>query len=127
MTQSTNLAKVSSYRSSPRTKQTKKGFGLKLGSPLRNHWLDRETKEVLLDLEGGPQGIRVRLRGGFWNKCAEFMADEVYDWILAQGLAMPWPYGQPHHFMMERLSATHFYVRRLTAVRVEGGLVKAVA
>lgn len=103
-----NRAEVTSYRKSKSSNPTRKGFGLMLGCSLRDRWVTKDAKEIVLDLEGGPQGIRVRLRDGFWNKCPEFLADEVYDWIIGQGLPIPWPNRQPHLFALERITGTHF-------------------
>ncbi|WP_395746641.1 hypothetical protein [Prosthecobacter sp.] len=57
--------------------------------------------------------LEVGLRGGFWNKCAEFMHPEIYGWIAGQGLSIPWPHGKPYRFEMLRLNGTLFEVRCL--------------
>ena len=115
MTNSSNTAKVSAFRTSKSTVTTQTGFGLKLGCPLRDRWVSSDAQFVRLNLEGLPQTLEVRLRGGFWNKCAEFMHEEIHDWILSQGLAIPWPKGKPHHFQMERISGTEFRVSRVAS------------
>jgi hypothetical protein len=105
-------AHVSAFRTSKSTVITRKGFGLKLGCPLRDRWVTRGTQVVNLELEGLTVTLEVRLKGGFWNKCAEFMHEAIHDWIKSQELPIPWPIGKPYHFEMERVSGTHFRVRR---------------
>lgn len=108
-----DTALVSAYRKSKSTVVTQKGFGLKLGSPLRDRWVAQDAKHARLELEGIARPLEVDLLKGFWNECAEFMHAEIYAWIAGQGLAIPWPKGEPHRFEMVRISGTEFYVRRL--------------
>ncbi|MBB5031465.1 hypothetical protein [Prosthecobacter vanneervenii] len=108
-----DTALVSAYRKSKATVVTQKGFGLKLGSPLRDRWVTPGVQHVRLELEGISRPLEVSLLKGFWNECAEFMHEDIYEWIASQGLAIPWPSGKPHHFEMARISGTEFRVRRL--------------
>jgi hypothetical protein len=118
MTDSTNTARVSAFRTSKSTVPTTRGFGLKLGLPLRDRWVTPGVQVVRLELEGLPHALEVRLLPGFWNRCAEFMHETIHDWIVGQDLPIPWPDRQPHHFEMERISGTHFRVRRLGQLSV---------
>jgi hypothetical protein len=112
MRESPNTARVSAYRKSKSTISTTRGFGLKLGCPLRDRWVAADAQYVSLELEGVQGVLEVKLLKGFWKECAEFMHDAIHGWIVSQGLAIPWPTGKPHHFEMERLSESHFRVRR---------------
>ena len=112
MSDSFPTATVSAFRTTPSTKTTQTGFGLKLGCPLRDRWVDRNARLVHLTLDGFPGPLEVRLRGGFWNQCAEFMHERIHDWIVDQGLPIPWPRGRPHQFRIERICGTQFLVRR---------------
>lgn len=110
MNASPYTAEVSSFRKSKAEHQTTRGFGLRLPLSLRDRWVDRApTIELELD---GMGTFTVTLLDGFWNKCPEFMLDEVHPWIVSQGLDIPWERGKPHRFIMEGLSGTHFRVRR---------------
>lgn len=113
MTTSTNTARVSAYRKSKSTVSTTTGFGLKLGCPLRDQWVDAGASRVRLKLEGLEDELRIDLLRGFWKGCPEFMHHSIHDWIKNQGLAIPWPKGKPHHFEIERQSGTKFIVRRV--------------
>jgi|GEM_PF-4931948 hypothetical protein len=106
-------ARISAFRTTKSTVTTQNGFGLKLGCPLRDRWVTRSAKVVQLELEGLPDQLEVKLRGGFWNKCAEFMHEAIHGWILGRGLPIPWQPGKPHHFEMERISGTEFRVRQV--------------
>lgn len=88
-------------------------FGLRLGVPLRNAWVDRGASTVELQLEGGPT-LTIELRAAFWNKCPEFKHAEIGPWLQAQKIAIPWPLGNPPTFVMERISGTRFLVLRFT-------------
>lgn len=114
-----DTAVVSAFRTSKSTIITQNGFGLKLGCPLRDRWVDRSAKVIHLELEGLSHMLEVRLRGGFWNQCAEFMHEAIHGWIVAQGLSIPWPKGKPHHFPIERVSGTHFRVLRASMARLQ--------
>lgn len=112
MTDTTTTARVSAFRTSKSTVLTTRGFGLKLGLPLRDRWVTRGVQVVHVELEGLPHALEVRLLPGFWNRCAEFMHEGIHDWIVGQGLSIPWPTRNPHHFEMERVSGVSFRVRR---------------
>lgn len=113
MSDSKETALVSAYRKSSGSTQTTRGFGLNLGFPLRDLWVAPGVKKVLLKLEGHEGSLEVPLLDGFWENCPEFMHAEIYDWIVGQGLAIPWTKGQPHRFEMVKISGTEFSVRRL--------------
>lgn len=113
MSHAQNTALVSAYRKSKATVVTQKGFGLKLGNPLRDRWVAPGANQVWLELEGIAKPLEISLLKGFWNECAEFMHEEIYGWIASQGLAIPWPHGEPHRFEIQRISGTEFHVRRL--------------
>jgi hypothetical protein len=106
-----DTAFVTSFRTTKSTAVTQNGFGLKLGCPLRDRWVDRSAKLIHLELEGLPHLLEVRLRGGFWNKCAEFMHEAIHGWIVGQGLPIPWPPGKPHRLEMTCVDGTHFSVK----------------
>jgi hypothetical protein len=108
-----HTALVSAFRTTKSTMATQRGFGLKLGRPLRDLWVTQGAQHVRLTLEGRSEPLEVRLRGGFWNQCPEFMHEEIYGWIVGQGLIIPWTKGEPHRFEMVRISGTEFSVRRL--------------
>lgn len=107
----TDTAFVSAFRTTKSTVDTQNGFGLKLGCPLRDRWVDRGAAVIYLKLEGLPHELEVRLLGGFWNKCAEFMHEAIHGWIVAQGLPIPWDPGKPHRFEMSCADGTHFSVK----------------
>lgn len=113
MTDFNNTALVSAFRTTKSTVATQRGFGLKLGVLLRDRWVTQGVHQVRLTLDGLPAPLEVTLRGGFWNKCAEFMHEEIYGWMMGQGLAIPWTKGEPHRFEMVKISGTEFSVRRL--------------
>jgi hypothetical protein len=102
------IASVSAYRKSKSTDPTTRGFGLKLGGPLRDRWVTPGAQVVWLELECLSSALEVCLLDGFWSGCPEFMHAAVHGWIVGQGLPVPWPPGKPHRFEMERVSGTHF-------------------
>jgi hypothetical protein len=110
-----NTALVSAYRKSKRTDLTTRGFGLKLGCPLRDRWVTPGFDEVVLKLEGSDSELTVRLLPGFWHDCPEFIDEAIYGWIVSQGLTIPWAVGEPYRFEMMKTGENKFSVRRLSA------------
>jgi len=109
-TASPALPLIKAYRKSASHSKTRRGFGLRLPLSLRDELVSRDTENIELTLEGFPHVLHVRLRRGFWNKCPEFLADEIYDWMISLGLPVPWPHGRPHIFELQRLHTAGFKV-----------------
>jgi hypothetical protein len=86
------------------------GFGLRLGCPLRDAWVEPKANSVELELPGG-RILTITLTPAFWNKCPEFGHREIGDWLRSQGVMIPWPHGEPPKFEMERLNGRHFKVQ----------------
>ena len=105
-----STATVSAWRNTSAERISSARFGLRLGFPLRNAWVDRNASTIELELDGGPT-ITIELRAAFWNKCPEFKHAEIGPWLQAQKIAIPWPLGNPPTFVMERISGTRFRVR----------------
>lgn len=77
-----DTAFVSAFRESKSTCPTTRGFGLKLGCPLRDRWVTPESKTVQLCLEGLPDALEIHLLNGFWRG-AEFMHEGIHAWLPA--------------------------------------------
>jgi len=112
MKMSSAQREVSVYRKSKSSVPTRNGFGLYLGCSLRDEWVTKGTSWVCLELESYVCIPEIKLRRGFWKQCPEFMADEIYDWYLMQGLPIPWPSGKPPRFVIERVEGQHFRVKK---------------
>ncbi len=102
-----NTATVSAWRNTSAERVSSARFGLRLGFPLRNAWLEQNASTIELELEGGPK-LTIELRAAFWNKCPEFKHAEIGEWLKAQMITLPWPLGNPLNFVMERVSGTRF-------------------
>jgi hypothetical protein len=111
-----NVAEVSAWRSTGREATTPAltGFGLRLGFPLRDAWVQPGATWVRLKMEGIEEILGITLKPAFWNKCPEFKHARIGGWIAAQGLELPWPEGSPYKFKLERLEPTLFRAYRQT-------------
>ena len=94
-----------------RSKGTSSLLGFGMNATVRNAWLEAGTKSVMLELEGGPT-VELVLKGSFWRKCAHFDHEAVRDWLISQGIAVPWPKGNPPRFEVHRVDGQRFRVLR---------------
>jgi len=85
-------------------------YGLRFGT-LRHTLVEGRPATLELRLEGG-ESFAAKLTDGFWRHCPEVRHRAIRDWMIAQGISMPWPLGNSPRFPVERIGKNIFHVRR---------------